>query len=209
MFPKAEAAFQKVCNEDLQTISSHDFRKLKDRVATAILFLHSINEPDAVKRQGIIHAILTDGNWQTALKNLGKSKESVGEREKGWLKTFTDMFSISTATTRVQDRLEQAHREGQEINDSRFLCRCLTVSQDEEVHAACKQLRQMAHAHFTTFLPKKLRMLKNSILHIQQEECQKQLRRESDTAQSETLFKARSEFLSQIERLPQTASAGV
>ena len=223
LFPKAKKAFyDKICDANLQKISNRDFRKLKTRVATAIFFLYSADDPSPAKRHEVIKAILTEEDLQAALKHLSDTKESIEDRGTGWMDTVTTsvkasvktitgvlMPTMSTQSNHMQGLLMRAHEEALDISDPDFLRRCRTASKDEEVHKACEQLRQLAHAHFTSFLSKKLQVLKNVVLSIQEGECQRQLHLEVEATRSDALAKARHEFLSQIQRSSESTGTRV
>jgi hypothetical protein len=188
----------------LDNIKSKDFKSHKEGLLTIQFLFDQRKDLDQTKRQELIQLILVKDDWQGVRRVLDVPRDEDSKpaksRTKGWgpsrlLNMFTD-----DGLSPTQKLIQQARGIATHMSDPDFLMRLKDIPTDDEtLKATVTDTENMTQSHLNSTISKLLKKLVHSALHIQEQECTKQIQREAASQAKKDADRFRTEFICQIE----------
>jgi hypothetical protein len=184
----------------LDTVKKAEFRSLKERLITVRHLLEKYPELAPGERTELIQAVLSD-NLQRAQQIFLKS--DTNNQLTVWSK-IARFLSFSRSKETESPRTDPAVKMNtSNVSDSKFLLQLKGVD-DKDLEAAIQAAKNLASDQLSSSIDTVVKKMAEEVLRMQQGECKRSLKRESETKERKELGDILVNFIQAINR----ASAG-
>lgn len=209
LYPKIDDLLQKsIRDAKLANIKARDFRSNKDRLILIYFLLKQRKDLDLTKRRELIQFILVQNDLQAVRDIIGSSKQDVQSNKSKAQAVWSAIKGMFTdGDLPLPKPVQEALSIASETSDPEFLLRLQDeLVDDETLNSAVIDTKNMAQRHFEAAIPKLLKKVVHGALHIQQEDCVKQIQREASSQLEKDIEYFRRDFIRAIEERSESES---
>jgi hypothetical protein len=204
LYPKIGDLFQKTTrNATLDSITSRDFKSNKERLIMIYVLLDQRQDLDPHQRTELIQFVLKE-DWQGLRDVLGdpsnENSKQVKSRTNWWPGPIIWNIFPDDSLSQAQRLIQEARSVATHTSDPDFLLRLKDISVDNDtLKAAIANTEHIAQQHFDNTISRLLKKLVHGAVHIQEEDCTKQIQREAYSQVEADADCFRTQFIREIE----------
>ncbi|KAI0959615.1 hypothetical protein AcW1_004397 [Taiwanofungus camphoratus] len=190
MYPQIRDILCDAQKPDQYAFKIQSFKVVKERILIIHHILDQHRDVSVETRAELIEAILETGHT----KDPASQRKGFGER---LLKAATGFFSMSDSPDR---RFADVKKMASSIDDITFFASLPDIVEREPLLTNCAEdAKKQAYSNFLRLITRRIKMLGARIRSIQEDECKKHIRQETDTQKSKDISAALRDLLEGLE----------
>ncbi|KAF8262188.1 hypothetical protein EI94DRAFT_720874 [Lactarius quietus] len=197
LYPGFDSIYRKHTHNKFDNVKANDFKALKERLLLLRHLLGKNKDLGPEKRTELIRALLSEGNLHEAQKMLPNSdkKKETGIISAGW-RIFKAIAGGQSSTESEEDALKKEMRKiASALSDSEFLAGLKGSIDHEDINSAIDEAETLAHTFLSSSIDTTVKKMTHDVLYMQQDSCEKEIKKETQTKEARVLSDALVEFI--------------